>query len=100
MLDPIEIINTCYSYKLDGAEGNFCLFNDSKVQQWMQDALQEFNETAREQLYYNIQQKLIEELNPVVWLATFKRYHFWDSDVRGFPIYFVLKFNLKDVYLI
>ncbi|MFX1386398.1 MAG: ABC transporter substrate-binding protein, partial [Promethearchaeota archaeon] len=86
MLDPVEAINPCYSNKLDGAEGNFCRLNDSEVQQWMEDALQEFNETAREQLYFNIQEKLIEELNPVVWLASPKVYHFWDSDVRGFPI--------------
>ncbi|MFW9942376.1 MAG: ABC transporter substrate-binding protein [Candidatus Thorarchaeota archaeon] len=100
MLDPVEAINPCYSYKLDGAEGNLYHFNDSKVQQWMQDALQEFNETEREQLYFNIQQKLIEKLNPVIWLASINNYHFWDSDVRGFPKYFVLKFILKDVYLI
>ncbi|MFX1326645.1 MAG: ABC transporter substrate-binding protein [Promethearchaeota archaeon] len=100
MLDPVEIINPCYSYKLDGAEANFCSFNDSQVQQWMEDALQEFNETAREQLYFNIQQKIIEELNPVILLVSVISYDFWNSDIRGFPINFILKFILKDVYLI
>jgi ABC-type transport system substrate-binding protein len=36
MLDPVEVINPCYSCKLDGTEGNFYHFNDSEVQQWME----------------------------------------------------------------
>jgi peptide/nickel transport system substrate-binding protein len=101
MLDPVEIINPCYSYKLDGAEGNFCQFNDSQIQQWMEDALQEFNETAREQLYFNIQQKLIEQLNPVVWLVFPIIYDIWDSNVRGIPLDGIqLRLILKNIYLI
>ncbi len=101
MLDPVEIINPCYSSKLDGFEGNLCNFNDTQIQQWMEDALEEFNETAREQLYFNIQQRLIEELNPVVWLAFPINYDIWASDVRGIPLEGAqLKFNLKNIYLI
>jgi len=101
MLDPVEVINPCYSYKLDGAEGNHINFNDIEVQQWMEDALEEFNETAREQLYFNIQKKLIEQLNPVLWLVFPISYDIWDSNVRGISIEGQqLKFMLKNVYLI
>jgi peptide/nickel transport system substrate-binding protein len=101
MLDPVEIINPCFSSKADGIEGNSYHFNDSEVQQWMEDALEEFNENAREQLYFNIQKKLIEQLYPVLWLVSPLKYDIWDSDVRGIAVEGVqLKFMLKNVYLI
>ncbi|MFX1487986.1 MAG: ABC transporter substrate-binding protein, partial [Promethearchaeota archaeon] len=100
MLDPVEIINPCYSYKLDGAEGNYINFNDTQIQQWMEGALEEFNETTREQLYFNIQKRLIEQLNPVMWLVFPISYDIWNSAVRGIPIEGAqLKFMLKDIYL-
>ncbi len=94
--DPVDVINPLYSSKLDGI-GNFWNFNDTQVQLWIEDALQEFNELSREQLYFDIQQRLIEELNPVVWLANPMRYDIWDSDVKGIPtdgapLRFILKF--------
>ena len=67
----------------------------------MEDALEEFNETEREQLYFNIQQKLIEELNPVVWLVFPILYDIWDSNVRGIPLGGAqLRFILKNIYII
>ena len=85
-VDPVDVINVLYSSKVDGMEGNWCNFNDTLVQQWMEQALEEFNETKREQLYFNIQQRLIEQLNPHVWLAFPINYDIWDSDVKGIPI--------------
>jgi len=83
--DPVDIINPLYSSKADGV-GNYINFNHTDVQQWMELALEEFNETKREQLYFNIQQRLIEQLNPVLWLAHPIDYDIWDSDVKGIPI--------------
>jgi ABC-type transport system substrate-binding protein len=101
MLDPVEIINPLYSTKLDGVEGNYCNFNDTQIQKWMEDALNEFNEIAREQLYFNIQQRLVEQLNPVVWIAFPINYDVWTSNARGIPIEGMqLKFYLKNIYLI
>ncbi|MFX1379630.1 MAG: ABC transporter substrate-binding protein [Promethearchaeota archaeon] len=97
--DPVDVINPLYSSKLDGI-GNFWNFNDTQVQQWMEDALQEFNELTREQLYFDIQQRLVEELIPVVCLANPIRYDIWDSDVKGIPTDGApLRFILKFVYI-
>ena len=52
----------------------------------MEQDLEEFNATNREQLYFNIQQSLIEQLNPILWLAHPIVYDIWDSDVKGIPI--------------
>jgi peptide/nickel transport system substrate-binding protein len=99
--DPVDMINPLYSSKADGTEGNIFHFNDTLVQQWMEQALQEFDETARELLYYNIQQRLIEDLNPLVWLDSDIKYHIWDSQVRGIPMEGIaLKFILKYAYFI
>jgi ABC-type transport system substrate-binding protein len=94
-LDPVEIVNPLYSNGIDG-EGNDFHFNDSLVQQWMEEAIEESNEIARELLYFNIQQRLIE-LNPMVWLDSEFNYHIWDSNVKGIPtegafIKFILKY--------
>ena len=98
-IDPIDIINPLYSSKLDGV-GNYINFNDTEVQLWMDHALKEFNETKREQLYFNIQQRLIEELYPVLWLASPISYDIWDSDVKGIPIDGApLRLILKFAYL-
>jgi len=97
--DPVDVINPLYSSKLDGV-GNYINFNDTDVQQWMDQALEEFNETKREQLYFNIQQRLIEQLNPVLWLAHPMDYDIWDSDVKGIPINGApLRLILKYCYL-
>ncbi len=84
-MDPVDVINPLYSSKVDGVS-NYINFNDTKVQQWMEQALEEFNETKREQLYFNIQQRFIEQLNPFLWLAHPIDYDIWDSDVKGIPI--------------
>ncbi|MFX0036875.1 MAG: ABC transporter substrate-binding protein, partial [Candidatus Hermodarchaeota archaeon] len=98
-VDPIDIINPLYSSKLDGV-ANFINFNDTEVQLWIDHALEEFNETAREQLYFNIQQRLIEELYPALWLAFPISYDIWDSDVKGIPIDGApLRLILKFAYL-
>ncbi len=92
--DPVEIINPLYSNGIDG-EANDFHFNDSLVQLWMEEAIEESNESARELLYFNIQQQLIE-LNPMVWLDSEFNYHIWDSDVKGIPIEGAfIKFMLK-----
>ncbi|MFX0025632.1 MAG: ABC transporter substrate-binding protein [Candidatus Hermodarchaeota archaeon] len=100
--DPVDVINPLYSSKVDGIGiGNHINFNDTEVQQWMEQALEEFNEAKREQLYFNIQQSLIEELNPVLWLAHPIDYDIWDSDVKGIPIDGApLRLILKFCYLI
>ncbi|MFX0021181.1 MAG: ABC transporter substrate-binding protein [Candidatus Hermodarchaeota archaeon] len=64
--DPTSNINPLFSNKADGFE-NWGNVNDSLVQQWMEEGLIESDETAREQLYYDIQKRLIEKVYPVIW---------------------------------
>ena len=96
-LDPVEIIDPLFSNGING-EGNDFHFNDSLVQQWMEEAVEEINETKRESLYFNIQQRLIE-LNPVIWLDSPLNYCAWNSHVKGIPTEGAgLKFILKYAY--
>jgi len=97
--DLVDVINPLYSSKLDGI-GNYYKLNDTDVQEWMDNALQEFDDPSREQLYFDIQQRLIEELNPVAWLVNPIRYDIWDSDVKGIPTDGApLRFILKYAYI-
>ncbi|UCC18451.1 MAG: ABC transporter substrate-binding protein [Promethearchaeota archaeon] len=98
LLDPVETIDPLFSNSIN-AIGNVYNFNDTTVQKWIDDAIIEFNETKREQLYFNIQQRLIEQLYPVVWLDFPITYDIWNSDLRGIPIEGApLKYILKTIY--
>lgn len=79
---PSQNIHPLFSNKLDGYY-NFFNFNDTTLQQWMEEALVETNETARELLYYGIQERLIEELYPVIWYYTPLGVNVQSHNIRG-----------------
>ena len=54
------------------------------VQQWMEEALTEFNATKREGLYYQIQKRLIEEVYPSIWLHSATSMDVFASNVGGY----------------
>jgi ABC-type transport system substrate-binding protein len=91
--DPIEILNPFY---LMNATYNFNNFYDPQVQDWLEQGLIETNETVREEIYNNIQKRLVEELYPAVWLYTRVRYHVWASNLKGIP---PALFSLKYLYI-
>ncbi|MFX1280499.1 MAG: ABC transporter substrate-binding protein [Promethearchaeota archaeon] len=81
--DPINFINPFFSSKADG-HSNFGQFNDTLVQQWMEEAIRKTNPTARERLYYKIQKRLIEELYPQIWELSPVRADVYASDLRNY----------------
>jgi ABC-type transport system substrate-binding protein len=74
--------------------------NDIQLQQWIEDAIVEVNVTKRENLYYNIQQRLIEELFPIVWVVVNIYFDIFGPNVKGIQTLFTNpnKFVLKGVY--
>ena len=60
--DPSNFINPLFTNRSVGANG--AQFNDPEVQVWMEEALFTANETLRESLYQQIQEKIVEELYP------------------------------------
>ncbi|MFX0074776.1 MAG: ABC transporter substrate-binding protein [Candidatus Hermodarchaeota archaeon] len=98
--DPRDSINPLFSCKEDG-HSNWNYVNDTQLQQWMEEAQVETNRTARERLYYQIQERLIEEVYPVIWYFTpqYAMVHpdyLSDIDYLTFPY----KFLVKDLYFI
>jgi ABC-type transport system substrate-binding protein len=67
--DPSNNINPLFSNKADG-HSNWGNVNDTEVQQLMENGLNEIDNEARRQLYYDIQQLLIEEVYPCIWTYT------------------------------
>jgi len=72
--DPNNNIQGIFSNTSFSNYGNI---NDAYLQQLMEDAVEETNEVLRAQLYYDIQQYLIEELYPLIW---------WYSPIISSPI--------------
>ncbi len=96
--DPVDVLNPQYSTKADGIS-NSIHFNDTLVQQWMDNATKEPDPIAREQLYYQIQERMVEVLYPCIWLRSPVSYTAWASNVRGIPLVGTkVKILFKDGY--
>ena len=78
--DPCYFINQLFS---NTSVNNFGQTNDALVQQWMEEAIEEPDPIAREQLYYQIQKRLIEEVFPAVWGQSLKNLDVYVSNLRG-----------------
>lgn len=95
--DPVELLNPFYS--INGTANHFN-FTDTQVQDWLEQGLEETNETRREQIYYDIQKHLVEQLYPLAWLYSPIRYYIWASNVKGIPLEgYPYKFFLKHAYI-
>jgi ABC-type transport system substrate-binding protein len=62
----------------------------------MEEALEETNNTVREQIYFNIEKRLIEEVYPVIWCETYFVYDTYVSNLHWTPDLGV--FTIKDWY--
>ena len=93
--DPYTIINPVFSSK-DDEIINIGQVNDALVQQWMEEAVEETNETVREQIYFNIEKRLIEEVYPVIWCEVYFNYDTYVSNLYWTPDLGV--FTIKDWY--
>ncbi|MFX0164779.1 MAG: ABC transporter substrate-binding protein [Candidatus Hodarchaeota archaeon] len=79
--DPSTFVNPYFTNKVPAV--NCGQVNDTLTQQWMEEALGESNEISRENLYYKIQKRLIEDVFPHVWLWTSTRTDIYISNLRG-----------------
>jgi ABC-type transport system substrate-binding protein len=58
-LDPFNMLDPLFS---NISVSNACQLNDPKIMQWLSDALQETNQTARFAIYHRIQSRLYTQL--------------------------------------
>jgi peptide/nickel transport system substrate-binding protein len=73
---------------------NFAQINDAQLQIWLEQSVRETDPIARELLYYNIQERFIEEIYPWVMLYVPKLLSFHRANLRGYipnPIKIVFK---------
>jgi len=91
--DPHNSIFTLFSYF------NYMKLNDSIITQWTDDAVRETNSTERKQIYYKIQERIIEVLYPVVWTFSIIKYDVYVSNLKAFQPN-PYKTILKDAYFI
>jgi ABC-type transport system substrate-binding protein len=94
--DPIELINPLMSNQ---SHDNFAQINDTQLQTWMEQAVRETDPIARELLYYNIQERFIEEIYPWVMIFVLKYVSCHRANLRGyFPN--LIKIVLKTAYFV
>ena len=82
--DPSSIINILCSNK--ALDHNYCQINDNSTQNLMELALAETNETKREQIYYQIQKHLIEDVFPMCYLIQKSWFRIYRSNLKGYKI--------------
>ncbi len=92
--DPIEMLNPLFS---ENSPFNNYNFSDTQVEDWLNQGIVEFNETARKQIYSNIQKRLVEKLYPMIWTHSVPFWEIWSSDIKGIavegaPFKFILKY--------
>ncbi|MHA2126781.1 MAG: ABC transporter substrate-binding protein [Promethearchaeota archaeon] len=95
--DPYTIINPVFSSK-DDEILNYGQINDSLVQQWMEEAVEETDEDAREQIYFNIEKRLIEEVYPVIWCELYFTFDTYVSNLHWLHAPDLGVFTIKDWY--
>ena len=96
--DPFNYVNHLMSNE---SADNFSQINDAEIQLWIEQAQIEYNSTKREELYYNIQERFIEELHPWIMLDIPKIVSIQAANVKGFnPTSMLWKVSLKTVSFI
>ena len=81
------------------ASNNWALIDDGQLKAWMDQAVRETDPIIREQLYYNIQERFIEELYPWIMLDVAKEVAWHSPNLRGF-VPSRLKLALNNVYFV
>lgn len=82
--DPSDYINSLFL--LTPISTDLSMVNDSQVNVWASNALLTTNSAQRQQDYYNIQQKIVEQLHPWILIGQGKNYIAFEHGVSGFPM--------------
>jgi len=90
--DPHSVIQPLFTSK--GENDNFAQVNDTLIQQWLEAAAGELNNTARDHIYYQIQERLIEKVYPMLWLHNEQSVDTYLSNIRGLDVHTYL---FKDI---
>jgi len=60
--------------------------NDSQIDQWIEEGMKEPNPILREQIYFNIQECLIEDLFPVILASSIIDFEVYTSNLKGLQL--------------
>jgi ABC-type transport system substrate-binding protein len=93
--DPHSVIHPLFSTK--GKNDNFARVNDTLIQQWLENASKEINSPARALLYYQIQERLIEEVYPMLWLHNDQSVDVYLSNIRALD---AKTYIFKEIYFV
>ena len=97
--DANNVISPLFSNASTGT--NWIKYNDPLIQQMIKDGIAETNPIARKQIYYDIQEYLIEESYPCILLYNEVQYDYWSSNVEELLSAYrsEFTFTFKDLYI-
>jgi peptide/nickel transport system substrate-binding protein len=78
--DPSNFINPLFS---NTSASNGAQVNDPQLQTWMSEGLVETNATARRDLYYTMQEYIVEDLCPWIFLYVGLGRGYWSMELNG-----------------
>ncbi|MFX1327701.1 MAG: ABC transporter substrate-binding protein [Promethearchaeota archaeon] len=78
---------------------NWVQLNDSYIDKWIEEGVKETNPNLRKQIYYKIQERVIEELYAYIWAFSARGSFVYVSDLRGWQSN-PFKLSLKTVYFV
>ena len=73
--------------------------NNSVIDQWIEDGMKEIDPILREQIYFNIQKRLIEEIYPIINIVSHLNLEIHASSLKGWQLN-PFKILLKTVYFV
>lgn len=80
--DPSNFINPMFS---NTSDSNYAHVNDPFVQEMMYQGLQETDAEARQQIYYTLQEYIVEDLMPMLWLYVPVIQTVYSSEITYYP---------------
>ncbi|MFW9827719.1 MAG: ABC transporter substrate-binding protein [Candidatus Thorarchaeota archaeon] len=99
--DPSDYLNTLFS---SVSSSNYAQVNDEHLDNLMTQGLSTFDHTTRKRIYDDIQQYIVEDLMPYVFISAAIDNIAYDSDFRGYQwnalgkVYFYHVTKLKSTY--
>ncbi|MHA1883550.1 MAG: ABC transporter substrate-binding protein, partial [Promethearchaeota archaeon] len=98
--DPHNAFYSLYSSKSDDNMVYGTHLNDSLVDQWIEEGVQDTNPISRKKTYYKLQKRIIEELYASVWTFSLNTINIYDSRLRGWQPNPHFKNILNTVYFV
>lgn len=94
--DPHELLSTLFHSNMAGQQGNRSFFNNDEFDQLLDEGREEFDENAREEIYMEAQELLVEEA-PAIFVRHSEYLNAYNNNVENFEVGWDDLYDIRDV---